>query len=187
VAIKGTPRSVKNVDQELVQEENVNNKIMLDELIPVMSLLDFPLNLMNQTNGKAKYRFEKFGQKKEILYQDILRIIEDYQTFMIFGYFVILDKRVINRHGLQEIQSKILTKEKIEKVLDGSQDAFTLYKEAQPEQQRVIIGMLTQKVINDPNSVNMNLIDQISRHSKINILQSAEDSKILFKKEEAVE
>ena len=185
MSTKGTPRSA-NSGQEQAQEENVNNKIMLDELIPVMSLLDYPLNLMNQSNGKAKYRFERFGQKKEILYQDILRIIEDYQTFLAFGYFIILDKRVVERHGLQEIQSKILTKEKIERVLDGSPDAFALYKECSPEQQRVIIGMLTQKVIQTPDSVDMNIVDQISRFSKINIIQNAEESKELFKKEETV-
>ena len=186
---KGTPRSAKNAGQEQAQnleEENVTNKIPLDDLIPVMSLLDYPLNLLNQSNGKAKHRFEKFGQKKEILYQDILQIIENYQTFMEFGYFIILDKRVIARHGLQELQSRILTKEKMEKILDGSIDAFALYKECQPEQQRVIVGMLTRKVIENPESVNMNIVDQISRYSKINILQNAEDTKELFKETETV-
>ena len=186
MATKGTPRSSKNIaDQELIQEENVTNKIPLDDLISVMSLLDYPLNLLNQNNGRAKHRFERFGQKKEILYQDILQIIENYQHFMQFGYFVILDKRVIARHGLQEMQSKILTKEKIERVLDGSPDALALYKECQPEQQNVIVGMLTRKVIDNPESVNMNIVDQISRYSKINILQNAEDTKALFTKEEA--
>ena len=184
MATKGTPRSAKKVGQEQVQEDNVTNKIPLDDLISVMSLLDYPLNLLNQSNGRAKHRFERFGQKKEILYQDILQIIENYQSFMQFGYFIILDKRVIDRHGLQEMQSRILTKEKIEKVLEGSSDAFSLYKECQPEQQRVIVGMLTQKLIENPESVDMNLIDQVSRLSKINILQNVEDSKILFKKEE---
>jgi hypothetical protein len=65
----------------------------------------------------------------------------------------------------------------MEKVLDGSIDAFALYKECQPEQQRVIVGMLTRKVIENPESVNMNIVDQISRYSKINILQNAEDTK----------
>ena len=183
-ANKGTPRASKRQNEEQVQEESVNNKIPLDDLIPVMSLLDYPLNLLNQSNGKAKHRFERFGQKKEILYQDILRIIEDYQNFMQFGYFIILDKRVIDRHGLQEMQSRILTKEKIEKILEGSTEGFSLYKEAAPEQQRVIVGMLTQKLIENSDSVDMNLIDQISRFSKINILQNVEDSKELFKKEE---
>ena len=186
MSTKGTPRASKRRNEEQIQEENVNNKIPLDDLIPVMSLLDYPLNLLNQSNGRAKHRFEKFGQKKEILYQDILQIIENYQSFMQFGYFIILDKRVIDRHGLQEMQSRILTKEKIKKVLEGSSEAFSLYKECQPEQQRVIVGMLTQKLIENPNSVDMNLIDQISRYSKINILQNAEESRELFKKEETV-
>jgi len=169
-------------------QEQVQNKILLDELIPVMSLLDYPLNLLPQAsvNGRAKYRFDKFGQRKEILYQDILTILEMYSSFMESGYFIILDKRVIDRHGLQEVQSKVLTKENIDKILDGSKEALDLYKQGTPEQQNVIIGMLTQKLVESPDSVDMNIIHEITRYSKVNIVQNAEESKALFEKKEAV-
>lgn len=169
---------------EAPTEEPVINKISLDELIPVMSLIDYPLNLMQQTNGKAKYRFDKFGQKKELLYQDVLTILENYQNFLEGGYFIILDKRVIDRHGLQETFSKILTKEQIEKILDGSPDAMKLYEACSTEQQQKIIGMITRKLVRTPDSVDMNLVSKISRLSGTNIAENVNDARENLKKED---
>ena len=74
---KSQMRASKDIAEAPNEQEFVNNKISLDELTKVVSLIDYPLNLMN--NGRsAKYRFEKFGQTKQIIYQDILQIIEQY-------------------------------------------------------------------------------------------------------------
>jgi len=173
--------------EEAPTEESVTNKIPLDDLIPVMSLIDYPLNLLNQNNnGRAKYRFDKFGQTKQILYQDMLVILENYMHFLESGVFTILDKRVINRHGLQEITRKILTREQIDKIITGSSDAIALYKSCGSEQQKLIIGMLTRKLTHEESSVDMNLVDAISRLSKVNILKNAEDARFALdrKKEE---
>lgn len=183
MATKGKSRPLIQEDEG---QEVVQNKIALDELIPVISLLDYPLNLLQMNNGRAKYKFDKFGQRKEILYQDVLLILEQYRSFMESGYFIILDKRVVNRHGLQELQSSVLTKEKIEKILEGSTDAFEVYKQAIQSQQRTIVQMITQRLVENPDSMDKNIVDQISRHSKINILQNAEDARALLKKEEPV-
>lgn len=160
--------------------QDVETKIPLDDLISVMSLIDYPLNLLPQgVGGRAKHRFEKFGQTKHVLYQDILRILEEYPTFHEKGYFAILDERVIKRHGLQEVQEKILDKEKMEKILDNSsKDSFSLFKMASLEQQQTIIGMLTRRVFDSPDNVDMNLIDQVSRFSKVNILKNVEEMKL---------
>lgn len=178
-----TSRLPVEESQELVQ-----NKILLDELIPVMSLLDYPLNLLpqNNINGRAKYRFDKFGQKKEILYQDILSILELYSSFMESGYFIILDERVIARHGLQEVQSKVLTKENIDKILSGSKEALDLLKQGTKEQRDVIISMITQKLVENPDSVDMNIVHQISNAFNVKIAENANDARALFKKEEVV-
>ena len=99
------------------------------------------------------------------------------------GYFLILDERVVMRHGLQDIQSKILSKSQLEKIIDGSRDAFEIYKNCLPEQQKLVIGMLTRKIANNHDAVDMNLVDSISRYSKVNILQNAEDAKSLFSRD----
>jgi hypothetical protein len=169
---------------ETPTEDNVNNKIALDDLIPVMSLIDYPLNLMQQNNGRAKYRFDKFGMTKQLLYQDVLVILENYMHFLENGFFIILDKRVVARHGLQEVFSKILSKEQIEKILDGSKDALKLYQGCSPEQQKKIIGMVTRKLVDNLDSMDMNLVNSLSRLSGVNILENAEDSIANSKRED---
>ena len=180
---KSTTRVSGNTTEIPNEQKFVNNKISLDELIPVVSLVDYPLNLLS--NGRsAKYRFENFGQTKQIIYQDILQIIEQYQAFMQQGYFMILDERVIGRHGLQEIQSKLLSKEKLEKILNGDASAVSIFKSSSESQKNMIIGMMTRKLSSDPKSIDLNIVDEISRIAKINIQQNAEESRVLYTKEE---
>lgn len=175
-----TSRSNATQDQELVQ-----NKILLDELIKVMSLLDYPLNLLERGRA-AKYRFEKYGQVKEVLYQDILEIIERYPEFMRKGFFIILDERVIDRHGLQDIQSQILTKENIDKIIAGEKEGLALFKQGTPEQQETICKMIIEKIRLQPESMDMNFVDALSRLTGMKILEIAEESRELFEKKEAV-
>ncbi len=162
----------------------VQNNISRDELIPVMSLIDYRLALLpqNQASGRAKYLFEFFGDKKLILYEDILVIIENYRSFMEQGFFIILDERVVNRHGLQEMYSKILTKESIDKILTGSSEAFSLYKSCSKEQQRLIVGMITRKLSESPDSIDLNVVSKISKESGINIQEKAVEMKENFSK-----
>lgn len=180
------PRATRNTQVAPTEEEfvNVNNKISLDELISIVSLIDFPLNLLPQQNGRAKYRFEKFGEQKQVIYQDVLTIIEQYRSFMEKGYFVIADKRVIDRHGLHEIQKSVLTKAQIEKIVEGSNEAVTIFKSSTEDQKRTIIGMLTRKLAFDPKSLDLNVVDEISRLSKVNIQQNADEARRLLNKEE---
>lgn len=176
-----------SVSLESPKEESfVKNNIALDELIKVVSLVDHPIVLLE--NGRnAKYRFDGFGQVKLVIYQDVLQILEKYQTFMNRGIFMILDQRVIDRHGLHDIQSNILPKEKIERILDGSKEAIDIFKSSSDEQKNVIIGMITRRLVNDPKSVDLNVVDEISRLTKINIQQNAEESRELFTKKETAE
>lgn len=184
---KSQPRVSGNATETPNEENFVNNKISLDELIRVVSLIDYPLNLLPQSNGRAKYRFEKFGETKQVIYQDILVIIEQYRSFMETGYFMILDERVVGRHGLHEIQSKVLPREKIDRILQGAVDAVDIFKSSSEDQKRNIIGMITRKLSADSKSVDLNIVDEISRVSKVNILQNAEESRKLFSKEEVEE
>lgn len=172
---------------ETPAEEFVQNKISLDELVKVVSLIDYPLNLLPQgqsAGGRAKYRFEKFGETKQIIYQDILQIIEQYRSFMEKGVFMILDQRVVDRHGLHEIQSKVLPKEKLNQILDGSNEAVEFFKSSGEEQRRLIVGMITRRLAADPKSVDLNVVSEISRISGVNIQQNAEESRELFMKQE---
>lgn len=161
---------------ELKGEEK--NKIQLDDLIPVMSLLSYPLNLSTKERGQGDvFKFDYFGQIKKILYSKLLGILEVHNNFMEYGYFIILDERVIKSHGLQETYSKILTKDKIDKILNGSAGAVELYSSCNEEQQKVIVSMMVEKVRDNPDSVDLNVVDKLSRISGVNITARADDSR----------
>lgn len=163
-------------------------KIELDELISVMSLLNYTLNLSTLGFGKGKnVKFESFGEMKRVLYQDLLDIMETSRSFMENGLFIILDARVIKRHGLQDIYKKILTKEKIDLILSGSKSAVELYKSSNPEQQNIIVGMIVERLRDNPEGIDLNVVDKLSRVSGVNISQKTEDARAFFKREVVVE
>ncbi len=164
-----------------LEGEQETKEIKQDEYIPVMSLIPYHLNLSTKEGGQGNVkRFTKFGEIKSILYKDLLDIIEVHPNFLEAGYFYILHSGFIRQQGLNEIYSKILTKDKIEQILTtNTEECITLYNSANPKQQEIIIQLLIDKVRNEPDSINLNTVDKISRLSKVDIVGKAEESKQL--------
>ena len=165
-----------------VENENTppeREKIPLDEYIPVMSLLPYRLNLTTKEGGQGDVkRFTKFGEVKNIMYKDLVDIIEVQRSFTEAGFFYIMSPEARRKLGLDEAYSKILTKDKIDQILTSidSELCIDLYNTANPEQQRIIVQLFVEKIKADPNSVNLNVVDRISRLSKTDITQKAEES-----------
>ena len=154
-------------------------KINQDDYIRVISLTPFELNLSTKSGGKGKvFGFVSFGSVKRIIYSDLVDILEVYQHFLNEGFFYVADRRVIRRHGLDELYDRLLTKEKIESILMGSNSDITvsLFKSANKTQQGIIIQMFIDKMISG-QEVDYNLIDKLSRISGINITEKYENTK----------
>ena len=154
---------------------NKDEKVLLDDYIPVMSLLPYTLTLSTQSQGQGSAKtFTKFGEVKRILYKDLAEIIDTNHNFLEWGYFYIMDSRVIRWHGLDDIYSKLLTKEQLEQILETTSvdECLSLYKTANDAQKHTIIELLSEKLYNNPDSVNLNVVDRISRESGINISQN---------------
>lgn len=164
------------------RKEAKRDKVLLDDYVPVISLLPYRLNLATKEGGQGDIKkFTKFGEVKNILYKDLVDIIEINRSFMEAGYFYILDPLVIRQHGLDETYSKILTKEKIDDILNNADSEYcvALYNSANPEQQKVIVQLFVDKMKNNPDSVNLYTVDRISRLSKTDITKKAEEEKAL--------
>jgi len=156
--------------------------------IKVMSLLPHRLNLCTKERGQGNvYKFDTLFQIKRIMYKDLAEVLEVNRGFLEKGYFAILNRKVVRLNGLDEIQDKNLDKEKIEQVFLGTDEGLSLYSSASESQQKVIIDTILQKMIDDPTSVDLNTVDKISRMSKINLSQKAEDGRLLLKPENAIE
>lgn len=160
------------------------NKIKIDQdsYIKVVSLTPFMLNLTTEGKGRGKrFVFRSFGETKRILYSDLVKILENHHNFVEEFYFYIMDKRVIRRHGLDSLYETALTKEKIEAIITGnSNDAVSLFKSCNEHQQSVIVDLLIEKIQNNPESVDLNMVDKISRASGIKIQERAEERKSLM-------
>lgn len=163
------------------KEEIEDRKIQQDEYISVMSLLPYNLNLSTKEGGQGSTKkFTKFGEVKKILYKDLVEILEVHSNFLEAGYFYILDPTLIRHHGLDDTYSKILTKDKIEEILlANSDECITLYNSSNEKQQEIIVQLLVDKLKDAPGSLNLNMVDRISRISKVDIIKKAEESKEL--------
>lgn len=159
-------------------------KIAQDDYIKVICLVDNELNLTTKPNGRGGkiFTFRKKFEVKRILYSDLVEILENHPSFIEAGYIYIADKRIIRKHGLDEIYANILNQEKIERIMDGSSnDAVSLFKSANSKQQDVIIEMLIRKLCENPDSVDLNMVDKISRASNVKIQEKAEEARSYLK------
>lgn len=184
--LEGEKKSVTAKELEGYQEEE--NKISPDEYIKIMSIIPHHLNISTRERGQGKtFKFDHFGQVKRILYSDLVDILEVQPKFVEWGYFYILSPKVIRHHGLDDIYSKILTKEKIEEVLSGEgknvDTCMSLYNSANDGQKEIIISLMIDKLVENPNSLDLNFVDRISRLSGINIAEKAKDTKEIFSPE----
>lgn len=153
-------------------------KIAQEEYIKVMSLCPMELNLSTEGMGRGKrFKFDKFGDIKRILYSDLVDIMENNSNFLNYGFYYIMDKRVIRKHGLDEAYEKILDKEKIEKILSfNEKESVDLFKSSNQKQKELITDMIVAK-IRDSQDVDLNIIDRISRIAGFNLQKMGEESK----------
>jgi hypothetical protein len=163
-------------------DESNKIKISSDDYIKVISLAPMYLTLTTQKKGGGiPFNFEKFGEVKRILYHDLVNIMENHRNFLEQGYFYILNRDVIRKHGLDEFYSKILTKEKIEKILAGNlSDAVNMFKTANKSQQELIAMMIVDDLVKGKD-IDLNFVDRISRIVGFNLHNSAEEMIELIK------
>jgi len=177
--------SVKSNTKENIhddEEDDETNKIKItsDDYIKVMSLTPYFLYLSTQAKGNGKtFLFKNFGEVKRILYHDLVLIMENHQSFLENGFFIILNRSVVRKHGLDEVYSKILTKERIEKIVFGENqsDAVNLFKSANLSQQQIIVNLIIDKVLNG-FIIDLNLLDRLSRVTGYSISERIESIKV---------
>lgn len=177
MSIKSTKALAELLDEG---EEEQEIDIRPDKYIAVINLTPGDLILSTLPGGRGKvFSFRSFGEKKRILYSNLVDIMEASPRFLEEGFFYIADKKVITKHGLNDIYSTILTKEAIEKIFSDSisdEDVTTLYKSANKNQQETMVNLLVRKLAGESN-LNLNMVSVISRLSKVDILARVEEAK----------
>ena len=188
--IKVEKEKAKIMEQSIVDDDYDEDEIEISpqKYIKVISLTPGQLNLSTLPGGKGKnVSFESFGQQKRILYSTLVDIMDTSPGFLERGNYYIADKKVIRKHGLDEIYDKLLTKEVIENILSKSmsdEDTAILYKSANKTQQATIIDLIVHKLMSGTD-VDMNMVSNISKISGIDIMKRIDDENFYTKKEVA--
>lgn len=170
------------IENSMDEDEDASDiTISSDSYIKVMSLTPYQLTLTTEAHGRGKkFDFYKFGEVKRILYRHLSEIMEEHPNFLNDGYFIILDKNVVRKHGLDDVYSQILTKDRIEQVLNGENqsDAANLFKSCNNVQRNFIINIIHDKMLRN-EYVDLNLLDRLSRivdpNGEYSISKVAED------------
>jgi len=173
--------SEDDIEENYVYEEE--EEVPLNSYIKVMSLIPYELNISTERHGKGRiFTFRGYGKTKRIIYQELEKIIEENRHFLERGFFVILDKRVVRKHGLDDIYKNIMNKEKMDMILLGFQggdvkenDILTFAKSAPKEQQKILATMIIDKRING-EEIDLNLFDKLGRIMNMDLNQKYEDS-----------
>jgi hypothetical protein len=188
--IKVEKEKAKIMEQSIVDDDYDEDEIEISpqKYIKVISLTPGQLNLSTLPGGKGKtVSFESFGQQKRILYSTLVDIMDTSPGFLERGNYYIADKRVIRKHGLDEVYDKLLTKEVIDNILSKSmsdEDTAILYKSANKTQQATIIDLIVHKLMSG-TEVDMNMVSNISKISGIDIMARIKDEQFYTKKPEA--
>ena len=116
--VKAIKEKAKIMEQSSIDEyEEDDIDINPQKYITVISLCSGQLNLSTLPGGKGKvFSFQKFGESKRIMYQNLVDIIEVSPRFLNDGFYYIADKKVIRKHGLNSVYDNLLTKEMIENI-----------------------------------------------------------------------
>lgn len=174
--------ALQSLDSNIEFDDDV--EIPLNSYIKVMSLLPYELNISTERHGKGRiFTYGSFGEVKRIIYQEVNQIIETYRHFLEKGYFIILDKRVIKKHGLHSTYEKILSKENIDLILLGftekkvrENDVLSMIKSASKAQQEVIADMILDKKLQG-EEIDLNLLDKMARITGLDLNQRYENNK----------
>lgn len=166
---------LKQKEQEKPQAR-MAEQVSPNEFIKVMSLLNNKLNLSTQPHGRGKtFSFDRFGEVKNILYSDLIEINNNQKNFMEAGYYYILDDRVIDAENLADVYEKILDKKQIESIISNKEGAVAMFQKANPKQQNVIVGFITEKILNG-EVIDFNIVNEINKACSVDINKKVQDT-----------
>jgi arsenate reductase-like glutaredoxin family protein len=138
--------------------------ISLNKVVPVVSLFYGGLTLKTAKSGGHEYRFEKFGDLRPIVYQDLLNCISTQNRFFREGFVYIMDQDVVSANNLNDFYKKILSKEQIEDLLNKNNETIrALFSNTTSTIQQTIVDLILEKIRTKQNldSNKVNIISEI--------------------------
>lgn len=97
---------------------NDNGSVIRGKKIKVINLMQNPLNISTEPNGKGRvYTFKNYGDSRLIKFDDLADIVAAYPNTMENGLAYICDVEAVEELGLSEEYKKLFDKERMDKVI----------------------------------------------------------------------
>lgn len=147
-----------------------------------ISLCNHILNLSTEPNGGGVvYTFTEFGEEQSIPYSDARRIIKNNKNFIKGGKCYIADDKIIDAEHLTNEYKKILSKDDLLDLLSSDKVKFrNIFDTMTDTQKEIFRDVVVDKLSQDKNSVDMNIVQYINESLNIDILKSVEYGKELL-------
>ena len=160
----------------------VDSDIGADEEILVISLTPNKLNLVG-SGGVVLFSFENIYEEQYIDYSSLKEIVRLNRDMAKNGRFYILDERAVSKLRLKNNYKHVLSPEQLKQILTTNVDnAIELYKLANDTQKRTIIDLVKEAKFKG-NSVDYNLLNQLSELSHIDLISVEDATQIEIKEE----
>lgn len=111
-------KQIENNNAPTVVVSNDNSSVIRGKKIKVINLMQNPLNIATQPNGRGRvYSFKNYGDSRLIKFDDLADIVAAYPYTMEHGLAYICDKEAVEELGLTDEYSKLFDKERMDKVV----------------------------------------------------------------------
>ena len=148
----------------------MSNEKNLPKKVKVMSLLPCMMNLIPR-NGRP-YAFEGIGDVKIINLNDIQDILSDskFREQAEKGYFVILNKELVEDEGLDDFTDANMTKQDVEDIISlKAKDVVEKISSFDENKRRMLCVTIAQNIANNDLTYDRNITYAIMRNTGIDI------------------
>ena len=198
---KTNKTTIKNLEQQIAEQQeqikqliamlqnnnvasraSVDDDIGAEEEILVISLTHNKLNLVGN-GGVVLFSFDNMYEEQYIDYTSLKEIVRLNRDMAKNGRFYILDERAVSKLRLKNNYKHVLSPEQLKQILTTNVDnAIELYKLANDTQKRTIIDLVKEAKFKG-NSVDYNLLNQLSELSHIDLISVEDATQIEIKEE----
>lgn len=101
-------------------------------------------------NGKEPLQFRDFGVAKSVSFEDVRAFVDNHHELAVGGGFLIQDKSVVRALYLEEEYDRLLSKEKVENIIDlPAQEIVNTLKSAPKPLQDTIVQYIIRMIPRD--------------------------------------
>ena len=165
------------VDKE---EKEEKEELTSDTDIPVISLVTGGLTISTEGNGVGTvYRFEEFGEIRDIPFGDLKDIVKNKPEFAKGGIFYIANEEAVKKLRLSRDYKNIISDKLFAHLLDeDAKVVIEAYKLAPKLQQEQVVSMIEDRLENGVE-VDANILVKIGKLCGRDFMSTASDLEII--------